>query len=385
MKKVFLILIIFLFTTACDESSIGAIAKIILSGEDKKITQTATLNPTGQLATSIQKTIDTMITRSPTTDHRQIETFVFQTLEAMKPTATQTPDPKTIMETSVAGTIAALSNSSALTATALAKVPPSMPTQMPIIPTVVIAPCDKFSFVSDITIPDGSVISPGESFQKVWRLKNAGSCIWTPSYQFVFITGDQMGAPAAISIGKYVYPGETIDLGINMLAPTGSGKYRGYWRMRNGSGILFGMGKTGHDAVWADIKVENDISNPPPAPPQINPQPLPQLPRKGCEELDFYIDWWTDGRFTAIFKVKNTGYETWDRNSFDIAYMSGDDSFFDNAYHPKRLDLPETVPSGSTVVIKIEGYDESKGKYQFQSQWGIVKGSESYCELWINY
>lgn len=376
MKKVFLIFVIILFVTTCDESSIGAFAKIILSSEDKKITQAATLNPTEQLATSIQKKIDEMITSTPTIGDRQIETFVYQTLEAMKPTATQTPDPKAIMATYVAGTIAALSNSSALTATALAKIPPAMPTPLPVIPTVAIAPCDKFSFVSDITIPDGSVISPGNNFQKVWRLKNAGSCVWTPSYQFVFVTGDQMGAPAAIPVGKYVYPGETIDLSINMMAPTGSGKYRGYWRMRNGSGILFGMGKTGQDAVWVDIKVENDISNPP---------TLPQLPRKGCEELDFYIDWWIDGRFTAIFEVKNTGYETWDRNSFDIAYISGDDYLFDDYYHPKRLDLPVTVTSGSTVTIRIEGYDDSKGKYQFQSQWGIVKGSESYCELWINY
>lgn len=376
MKKVFLILVILLCITACDESSIGAIAKIILLSGDKRITQTVTLNPAEQLATSIQKTIDALITKSPTIEHKQIETFVYQTLEAMKPTATQTPDAKTIMETSVAGTIDAMANSSALTATAFAKMLPSTPTPMPIIPTVMIAPCDKFSFVSDITIPDGSVISPGKNFQKVWRLKNVGSCVWTPSYQFVFITGDQMGAPAAIPIGKYVYPGETIDLAINMLAPTGGGKYRGYWRMRNGAGILFGMGKTGHDAVWVDIKVEIDISNPPPPPP---------LPRKGCEELNFYIDWWVDGRFTAVFEVENTGYETWDKDSFDIAYISGDDFLFDDYYHPTRLDLPKTVPSGSTVLIEIGGFDEDKGKYQFQSQWGIVKGSEVYCELWINY
>ncbi len=107
------------------------------------------------------------------------------------------------METSVAGTIDAMANSSALTLRLhFAKMLPSTPTPMPIIPTVMIAPCDKFSFVSDITIPDGSVISPGKNFQKLWRLKNVGSCVWTPSYQFVFITGDQMGAPAAIQLGN---------------------------------------------------------------------------------------------------------------------------------------------------------------------------------------
>jgi hypothetical protein len=330
-----------------------------------------------------------VISPSPTLDHNQIETYVYQTLEAMKPTATKTPDAKTIMETQVAGTITALEKSFEVTRTALAKaVPPTSPppptlVPIPIIPTVIIAPCDKLSFVSDITTPDGSVISPGSNFQKIWRLKNVGSCFWTTAYQFVFITGDQMGAPAAIPLAKYVYPGETIDIAINMRAPTTSGKYRGYWRMRNASGNLFGMGQTGHDAVWVDIKVEASIDNPPPPPPPQTAQP--SLPKKGCVEQDFYIDWSVDGRFTAVFIIKNTGSEMWDKNNFDIAYLSGDNHLFDDYYFPTRLDLPGNVPSGSATTIKIEGYDSDKGKYQFQSKWGVVKNNESYCDLWINY
>ena len=36
--------------------------------------------------------------------------------------------------------------------------------------------CDNADFVTDITIPDETVIEPGEDFTKTWRLKNTGTC-----------------------------------------------------------------------------------------------------------------------------------------------------------------------------------------------------------------
>jgi hypothetical protein len=39
--------------------------------------------------------------------------------------------------------------------------------------------CDKADFVTDVTIPDDTVLDPGESFTKTWRLKNSGTCSWT--------------------------------------------------------------------------------------------------------------------------------------------------------------------------------------------------------------
>ena len=37
-------------------------------------------------------------------------------------------------------------------------------------------------FVSDVTIKDGQTLYGNESFTKVWRVKNTGSCTWTPDY-----------------------------------------------------------------------------------------------------------------------------------------------------------------------------------------------------------
>ena len=45
--------------------------------------------------------------------------------------------------------------------------------------------CDAAAFVKDVTISDGTIIGPGNSFKKTWRLQNVGTCSWTPSYALV--------------------------------------------------------------------------------------------------------------------------------------------------------------------------------------------------------
>jgi hypothetical protein len=37
---------------------------------------------------------------------------------------------------------------------------------------------DKSRFIRDVTIPDGSILQPGERFEKVWEIQNVGSTPW---------------------------------------------------------------------------------------------------------------------------------------------------------------------------------------------------------------
>jgi hypothetical protein len=90
---------------------------------------------------------------------------------------------------------------------------------------------------------------------KTWRLRNTGTCSWTTAYSLVFTGGDQMGAPAAISLPRSVIPGQIIDLSVNMIAPAFSGTYRGAWELRNLSGKLIGTGATFSDPIWVQVKV----------------------------------------------------------------------------------------------------------------------------------
>jgi hypothetical protein len=114
--------------------------------------------------------------------------------------------------------------------------------------------CDQAAFVADVNIPDGSVIPTGTQFTKTWRLKNTGTCTWTPDYAIVLESGDAMNSPASQKINASVVPGQTVDVSVPLKAPGQPGSYRGYWKMRNAAGVIFGVGKSS-DRFYVDIKV----------------------------------------------------------------------------------------------------------------------------------
>jgi hypothetical protein len=115
--------------------------------------------------------------------------------------------------------------------------------------------CDAGQFISDVTIPDGTVKAPGEAFVKTWRIKNVGTCTWTTSYSAVFVAGTQMGATSPIALPASVAPGATIDITMNMTAPVTAGHYVGQWKLRNASGVQFGLGPGAAYTFLVDINV----------------------------------------------------------------------------------------------------------------------------------
>lgn len=114
--------------------------------------------------------------------------------------------------------------------------------------------CDAAGFVTDVSVPDGTVLAAGTQFVKTWRLKNTGSCTWTPQYAIVFDTGDSMSGPAVQTINASVVPNQTVDVSVTLKAPSQPGSYRGNWKMRNAAGVIFGLG-SGNEKFYVDIKV----------------------------------------------------------------------------------------------------------------------------------
>ena len=107
----------------------------------------------------------------------------------------------------------------------------------------------------DVTIPDDTVFQPGVSFTKVWRLQNTGSCTWNRSYAVAFFSGDQMNAPASVTLSGDVAPGQSVDLSVDMVAPTKAGNYQGNWKLRNAANVLFGIGPGSAAPFWVRIVV----------------------------------------------------------------------------------------------------------------------------------
>jgi len=107
----------------------------------------------------------------------------------------------------------------------------------------------------DITIPDNSLIPAGEGFIKTWKLVNTGTCTWTTSYSASFFYGERMGAPEAVPLRTSVPPAQSVEISIEMVAPTSSGTYQGNWKLSNPSGELFGIGPNGDLPFWVRITV----------------------------------------------------------------------------------------------------------------------------------
>ena len=114
---------------------------------------------------------------------------------------------------------------------------------------------NQATFVSDVTIPDKTVVAPGAAFIKAWRLRNSGSCAWDATYALVFAGGDAMAGPASSPLAGSVPPGATVDVSVNLIAPAAAGMYRGNWLLRDGKGVLFGIGDDGKQPFWVQVVV----------------------------------------------------------------------------------------------------------------------------------
>jgi hypothetical protein len=131
------------------------------------------------------------------------------------------------------------------------------PTSHAAVPT---STCDNSAYVSDVTIPDGTVIAAGESFTKTWSMLNTGTCTWITAYTLVLYSGDDLDGSAA-AITASVAPNETIYISVDMVAPAAMGSYVGYWRLSNASSTGFGT------TVYVMITVTNTYT----ATPTITP------------------------------------------------------------------------------------------------------------------
>jgi len=164
-----------------------------------------------------------------------VQAMVTQTMVAMTQNAPRTPIPATPF--SVTNT--------------------AVPTRTPLPPATAVSYCDWVAFIKDVSIPDGTRVAAGETFTKIWRLKNRGTCTWTANDMLIFTSGNQMGDTTAVRLPGNVALGQTVDISVTLTAPTKSGHYVSYWMLRNSAGVLFGYGNSANQAFYVDIKVDD--------------------------------------------------------------------------------------------------------------------------------
>jgi heat shock protein HslJ len=140
--------------------------------------------------------------------------------------------------------------------------PAPTPTPAPPTPTAGPGPggCTvQATFVRDVAVPNGTTLEPGARFDRIWRVRNDGTCFWD-RFRLVFSRGDQMGGPASVRVPD-AEPGASVDITVPLVAPNAPGRYRGFWVFQADNGATF-------DGLVAEIVVvERAAPTPTPRPP----------------------------------------------------------------------------------------------------------------------
>lgn len=108
---------------------------------------------------------------------------------------------------------------------------------------------DVLTYLSDITVPDGTIVAPDATIDKRWEVENSGTCNWGEGYKIKLIAGNALGVP----IEQALIPARSAtrsEIRIVFTAPQKSGKYRSAWQAYNTDDQPFG------DPFYIDIVVK---------------------------------------------------------------------------------------------------------------------------------
>jgi hypothetical protein len=104
-------------------------------------------------------------------------------------------------------------------------------------------PCLSATWIADVTVPDGQIMTPGQYFWKTWRLKNSGTCTWDSTYKIVYWSGELMGGYIEYPFPEVTPPGDEAEVSIYLQAPSSNGNYKGEWKIQSPWGGAFGVGE----------------------------------------------------------------------------------------------------------------------------------------------
>jgi len=110
---------------------------------------------------------------------------------------------------------------------------------------------NNLEFLDDLTIPDGTIVSPGDTLDKQWQVKNSGTCNWDSKYHIRLVAGNDLG----VDHEKALFParsGKNADVRIEFSAPDDPGIYRSAWQAFDPDDQPFG------DAFYIEIVVGSD-------------------------------------------------------------------------------------------------------------------------------
>ena len=275
------------------------------------------------------------------------------------------------LSTAAAGTPKTPTPIAVFTPTPLPQIQPTQGLSTPV-PGGLTGFCDAAQYVADVTVPDDTVMAPNFAFTKTWRLKNVGTCTWNTSYRVDFDSGNPMSAVFPVNLPNSVAPGQTVDVSVNMVAPSASGSYQGNWELKNASGTAFGIGSSASQPFWVNINVG--------------------APGSCTDKVTFVSDvsvpdntsFAPNTSFTKTWRLKNSGTCNWTPD-YVTTFTSGDPM---SAVFPVKL--PNSVAPGGEVDVSVNMVSPSangtyKGSWMLKNPSGKTFGLGSNADIpfWV--
>ena len=120
---------------------------------------------------------------------------------------------------------------------------------------------NKAGFVADVTIPDNTNVAGGTVFTKTWRISNTGTCVWGPGYTLSYYSGERLNALDSIPL-SVTYPGQNLDVSIDLTAPTNTGTFQGNYVIKNPAGLIMSIADDSRLWVIINVTVVGGTSTP---------------------------------------------------------------------------------------------------------------------------
>ncbi len=226
------------------------------------------------------------------------------------------------------------------------------------------AACLNAGYLADVTIPDYSAVEAGKGFTKTWRVRNNGSCAWPADTQLTFVSGEQLGAAAKVTVGA-VDAGVTKEISVEMKAPTANGSYKGVWQLA--SGAVFGTKLT--------VVIKVGAGSSAPATTGATPSTGASTPSAACLNASYvadvtipdYTTFEPGKEFVKTWRLRNSGSCDWPADA-QLLFSSGE-----ALGAPANIAVGAVAP-GATADISVN-MKAPASNGTFKGIWSMASGA----------
>ncbi len=87
---------------------------------------------------------------------------------------------------------------------------------------------------------DNTIVLAGTKFDIAWTIKNIGTTTWNTNYSYGYLSGAKYFERLTYNFRKEVKPGEEVTILVDAIAPSTSGSYYTWWKIKDDQGNNIG-------------------------------------------------------------------------------------------------------------------------------------------------